>query len=219
MTATPIHVIDFEGSRQSGIVEYGVATLMGRSIQATYTRICAPVGTISDLDRATHGIHEEIASAAEPFDREWSLFAGLRDQGPFAAHNVAVEAGLIATVWPFPRKCPNFAEPELLAANWGPWLDTLRLYRRIYPGLETYGLAALVGTFGLQDELDARAELDCPANRQHYHCALYDALASALLLARLFAEPELADVSLRWWILQSAASDSARESMGQQELL
>jgi DNA polymerase-3 subunit epsilon len=219
MISTPIHVIDFEGSRQSGIVEYGVATLLGSSMTATYSRICAPIGTISDLDRATHGIHEEMANTAEPFDREWSLFAGLRDQGPFAAHNVAVEAGLIATVWPYPRKCPNFAEPEVQAANWGPWLDTLRLYRRIYSGLESYGLEALVRTFELQDELDERAELDCPANRQHYHCALYDAMASALLLARLYSEPEFADVSLRWLILQSAASDSQRESMGQQELL
>jgi len=205
MISTPIHVIDFEGSRQSGIVEYGVATLLGRSVQATYTRICAPVGTISDQDRATHGIHEEQARRAEPFDREWSLFAGLREGGPFAAHNVAVESGLITNVWPHPRKCVNFAMPELQAANWGPWLDTLRLYRRIYPGLESYGLEALVGSFGLQDELDARA--------------LYDALASALLLARLLGEPELAGPSLRWLMVQSAASDAERESMGQQELL
>ncbi|MFO8026394.1 MAG: 3'-5' exonuclease [Opitutales bacterium] len=219
MISTPIQVIDFEGSRQSGIVEYGVATLTGPSITATYTRICAPVGTISDMDRAQHGIHEEMTHAAEPFDREWALFSELRENGPFAAHNVSVEAGLIATVWPYPRKCPNFAEPEVRAASWGPWLDTLRLYRRIYPGLASYGLEALVDTFDLQDELDYRAGLDCPANRRHYHCALYDAMASALLLARLFAEPEFENLSLRWLMLQSASSDSERESMGQQELL
>lgn len=219
MISTPIHFIDFEGSRQSGIVEYGVTTLVGRSITASYTRICAPVGTISDMDRAQHGIHEEVASANEPFDREWSLFSGLREKGPFAAHNVSVEAGLIATVWPYPRKCPNFAEPEVRAASWGPWLDTLRLYRRIYPELPSYGLETLVSTFGLQTALDRRAELDCPVGRQHYHCALYDAMASALLLERLFSEPELKGVSLRWLILQSAASHSERESMGQQELL
>lgn len=219
MITTPIHVIDFEGSRQSGIVEYGVATLVGRSITATYTRICAPVGTISDLDRAQHGINETMANACEPFDREWSLFSKLRDAGPFCAHNVAVEAGLIATVWPWPKSCPNFAEPEIEAADWGPWLDTLRLYRRIYPGLESYGLEALVQTFDLQEELDRQAHLFCPANRRRYHCALYDAMASALLLARLFSEPELESASLRWLILQSASSESERESMGQQELL
>lgn len=219
MIITPIHVIDFEGSRQSGIVEYGVATLVGCSITATYTRICAPVGTISDRDRAQHGINEEMASTSEPFDREWSLFSTLREAGPFCAHNVAVEAGLIATVWPYPKECPNFAEPEIRAADWGPWLDTLRLYRRIYPGMESYGLEALVRDFSLQEELDHQAGLFCPAGRKHYHCALYDAMASALLLARLFSEPELESASLRWLILQSASSDSERELMGQQELL
>ncbi|PXA05138.1 3'-5' exonuclease [Coraliomargarita sinensis] len=219
MSATPIHVIDFEGSRQSGVVEYGVATLAGRSITATYSRICAPVGTISDLDRAQHGINEELAGTAEAFDREWTLFSGLRKEGPFCAHNVAVEAGLIATVWPYPKKCPNFAEPEAEAADWGPWLDTLRLYRRIYPGMESYGLEFLVKVFDLEEELDRLAQLHCPPHRRRYHCALYDAMASALLLARLFSEPELESASLRWLILQSASSESQRESMGQQELL
>lgn len=219
MISTPIHVIDFEGSRQSGIVEYGVATLHGSSITGTESRICAPLGTISDRDRAQHGIGEEEAQAHPSFDREWSLFAGLRESGPFCAHNVAVEAGLLAAVWPYPRKCPNFAEPEVQAADWGPWLDTLRLYRRIYSGMESYGLETLVRAFALQEELNRCAALDCPAGRRHYHCALYDALASALLLARLVNEPELEAVSLRWLILQSAASDAQRESMGQQEFL
>lgn len=219
MIMTPIHVIDFEGSHQSGIVEYGVATVVGRRITATYTRICAPVGTISDRDRAQHGINEEMANAAEPFNCEWSLFSKLRNEGPFGAHNVAVEAGLIATVWPYPKCCPNFAEPEVETADWGPWLDTLRLYRQIYPGLQSYGLEALISEFNLQEELDDLSQSFCPPGRQRYHCALYDALASALLLTRLLSEPELEGASLRWLILQSAASTSKRESMGQQELL
>ena len=222
MFTTPIHVIDFEGSRQSGIVEYGVATVVSARITATYTRICSPVGTISDFDRAQHGIHEAQASTCEAFDQEWALFSGLREVGPFAAHNVAVEAGLIRTVWPHPRRCPNFAESEASeskAADWGPWLDTLPLYRRIYPGLESYGLEALVKVFGLQEQLDGQAESHCPVGRRKYHCALYDAMASALLLSRLFSEPELETASLRWLIMQSASSGTQRDSLSQQELL
>ncbi|MGB0745212.1 MAG: 3'-5' exonuclease, partial [Opitutales bacterium] len=149
MIKTPIHVIDFEGSRQSGIVEYGVATLVGRSITATYTRICAPVGTISDLDRAQHGIDEELANANKPFDREWALFSGLREAGPFAAHNLAVEAGFLSAVWPHPRECTNFAEQQIRAPDWGPWLDTLQLYRSIYPKLSSYRLSDLIVNFSL----------------------------------------------------------------------
>lgn len=217
MIYTPIHVIDFEGSRQSGIVEYGIATVVGRSVTATYSRICAPIGTISDMDRAQHGIGEEEASGAETFDREWKLFSGLREQGPFAAHNVSVESGFISAIWPHPKECPNFAQPETSAADWGPWLDTLKIYRRVYPGLKSYGLESLVKMFELQEDLDRQAGSFCPVGRQHYHCALYDALASALLLIRIFSEPELEGASLRWLILQSAASEAERKSMGQQE--
>ena len=59
----------------------------------------------------------------------------------------------------------------------------------------------------------------CPVDRRRYHCALYDALASALLLRRLAEEPTLKNASMRWLFLQSAASVAARDAMGQQELL
>jgi len=48
---------------------------------------------------------------------------------------------------------------------------------------------------GLQPELDALAVQHCPAGRGHYHAALYDALAGALLLASLAREPALAQLS------------------------
>jgi len=215
---TPIHVIDFEGSHQSGIVEYGIVTLEGSSFKAGYTRICAPLGTISERDRAQHGIGEAQACAREPFSADWALFSGLRETGPFAAHNVAVEAGLIRGVWAFPKRCPNFATPGIMGADWGPWVDTLQLYRRIYPGLEGYGLKSLVETFRLQERLDGQARLLCPEHRRRYHCALYDAIASALLLVHLFSESEFKGISLRWLITQSAASAAEQESLGQQEL-
>jgi DNA polymerase-3 subunit epsilon len=218
MISTPIHVIDFEGSRQSGIVEYGVATVEGASITAVHTRICAPVGTISDQDRMQHGISEEAASEHAPFADEWPLFSGLRQQGPFCAHNVTVEDGFLRAVWSYPKECPDFAEPGVFAADWGPWLDTLSLYRRVYPGLDAYGLEDLVKVFDLQDQLDEQAGSLCPSRRRRYHCALYDAMASALLLLRALNEPELESASLRWWIIQSAGSEARRESITQQKL-
>jgi DNA polymerase-3 subunit epsilon len=94
----------------------------------------------------------------------------------------------------------------------------LALYRRIYPQLESYKLSDLIGVFDLQRALKTKAEIHCPTGRQRYHCALYDALASALLLLRLYELPEFKELSLRWLILQSASSEAARESMGQQRL-
>lgn len=219
MFETPIHVIDFEGSRQSGIVEYGYVTLHGGDLTASQTRICAPIGRISDLDREQHGISEGRAAGEARFDAEWALFAHLRETGPLCAHNAAVEDGFLRAVWACPRISPNFFETGQSVASWGPWLDTLYIYRRVYPQLTQHKLQMLVVLFNLQAELDAEAARHCPEDRRHYHCALYDALASALLLRRLSDEPSLKDASLYWLFLQSAASDATHADMGQQELL
>ena len=215
----PIHVIDFEGSRQSGVVEYGYVTLENGEIVDSQTRICAPVGTITDLDRVQHGISEGRASKHALFELEWSLFARLRQSGAFCAHNASVEDGFLRAVWPCPRTSPDFAEPGQVTATWAPWLDTLHIYRGVYPQLENHKLQALIKLFDLQAALDAQAITICPTERRRYHCALYDALASALLLRRLADEPTLKDASMRWLFLQSAASVAARDAMGQQELL
>lgn len=218
MFETPIHIIDFEGSRQSGVVEYGYVTVEGGEIVDSQTRICAPVGTISDMDRVQHGISERRASSEASFAAEWSLFARLRETGPFCAHNASVEDGFLRAVWACPRTSPDFSEAGQSTASWGPWLDTLYLYRRIYPQLKSHKLQELIVVFDLQAELDAQAHTVCPAERRHYHCALYDALASALLLRHLAGEPNLREATLRWLFLQSAASDAARDDMGQQQL-
>jgi len=218
MFTTPIHVIDFEGSRTSGIVEYGVVTVHGEVIESAVTRLCAPIGTITDADRMQHGISEESTAGHDRFDAEWEFFAGLRASGPLCAHNAAVEDGLLRSVWSYPRSSPDFLEEDGTLASWGPWLDTLYLYRRIYPQLQSCKLEDLVQLFGLGPMLDGFARLYCPEGRRRYHCALYDTLASALLLTRLYHEPELEGISLRWLLQHSASSESTRVSMGQQQL-
>ncbi|ADE53276.1 3'-5' exonuclease [Coraliomargarita akajimensis] len=218
MFTTPIHVIDFEGSRQSGIVEYGVVTLHGAMVEATYTGLCLPRGTISDRDRMQHRIAESDLQEEQPFEVQWPLFSMLRETGVLCAHNVQVEEGFLRSVWPYPKASPDFLEidgaPQL---SWGPWLDTLYLYRRIYPNLESHRLEDLVQLFGLSAELKGRAKLYCPPGRRRYHSALYDALASALLLSRLYDEPELKRMTLHWLLIHSQPSEAAREAVGQQE--
>ena len=113
---------------------------------------------------------------------------------------------------------PNFAKEGEYAATWSPWLDTLQLYRSIYPKLSSYRLSDLIVDFSLQTVLDELAELYCPEKRKQFHCALYDAFASTLLLKRLCTDPELAPVSLHWLFLQSASTSAARDSLGQLDL-
>jgi DNA polymerase-3 subunit epsilon len=56
--------------------------------------------------------------------------------------------------------------------------------------------------FQEQHRLDEWAAVHCPETRRKYHCALYDALASALLIVRLFEQNILQPADwqqLLWW--------------------
>ena len=148
------------------------------------TRLCHAHASISHWETATHNIREEDVADAELFETEWEQFRDKRVQGPFAAHNASFENGLLKSVWPFTSLCPNFIT-DSMDIDWGPWLDTCALYRSIFPGLESYSLSELVKTFHLQIQLNQWAEQWCPTERRTFHCAPYDALASAALLSNL----------------------------------
>jgi len=206
---TPIHAIDFEGSLAGGVVEYGVATLIEGKIAAARTRICRGKGPIRTKESAVHGLTEAATANAAPFADERELFFTLREGGPFCAHNAAFENRLISDAWPVPRPSPNPLSGAT-QPTWGPWVDTLRLYEAIYPGLPDRSLAALVEVFSLQAELDAAAATFCPPARRRYHAALYDAIACALLLARLGTLPGYEALSIGWLLAKSGGPDSAQ---------
>ena len=67
-------------------------------------------------------------------------------------------------------------------------------------------------------ELEALARQHCPAERRHYHAALYAALAGARLLAALAARPEWAEKSVAWLLAMSTLNPEKRDALGQGEL-
>ncbi len=204
-----IHFVDFEGSIASGILEYGVVTMRGADIVETHTRLCRATGRVRAEDVAVHGLDVNTVSGCAPFGEEFARFARWRETGPLAAHFANAENTLIKSAWPYPRSSPDFARPGATATEWGPWIDTGRLYPQFYPSLTSAKLADVVAAFALQPRLDALAAEHCPADRRHYHAALYDALAGALLLMRLAAEQTLASQPLAW-ILEMSTLDGAR---------
>jgi DNA polymerase-3 subunit epsilon len=217
-TDTPIHFIDFEGSRQSGILEFGVVTLTNGEVAATRTRQCAPTGRIAPEDTAVHGLRADELAGEEPFSNEWDYFAALRESGPLAAHFAGVENGLLKSVWPYPRTVPDFAQPGRQAGEWGPWIDTGRLYPQFFPQLGSGRLEQLVGVCGLQAGLDEQAERHCPAGRRRYHAALYDALAGALLLGALLRRQEFAPATIPWLLQMSTLDGAKRGALQQRDL-
>ncbi len=212
---TPIHFIDFEGSGASGILEFGVVTLRGGELEAVHTRLCRPVGRVTAEDTAVHGLDAAALAAQAPFTDEWEYFAGLRGSGPLAAHFAHAENFLLKSAWPYPRTVTDFARPGREATEWGPWIDTGRLYGQLSPQLVSAKLEALVLTTGLQAELDTLAAQHCPAARRQYHAALYDALGGVLLLRALLQRPEYASATIPW-LLQMSTLDSGKRSALQQ---
>jgi DNA polymerase-3 subunit epsilon len=215
---TPIHFIDFEGNATSGIVEFGVVTLLGGEITGTHTRLCRATGRISEDDTRVHGLSATGLVTEAYFAAEWERFAGLRASGPLAAHFAPVENSLLRKVWPYPREVPDFARPGKTATEWGPWIDTGRLYPQLFPQLGSVRLEDLVVRNGLQLELGAAARQHCPPERRRYHAALYDALAGALLLRALLRRSELAEATIPWLLQMSTADGEKRSELQQGDL-
>lgn len=78
--------------------------------------------------------------------------------------------------------------------GFGPWVDTLQLARRFWPGVRDYSLETLIAAGGLQNDLDAA----CPDRR--FHDALYDAVASLLVLRHILLHAGLTGLPVERWL-------------------
>ncbi|MDR3274075.1 MAG: hypothetical protein LBS87_01950 [Puniceicoccales bacterium] len=160
-----LHVIDFEGTRASGVTEYGVVTLVGGEVMGTRTAECTG-----------------------KFDEHLDMFIKLRKNGTFVGHNASVEDRLLrhyAASPGFVKKCSSSSE---LGTAWGVWIDTKILYRAFFCNLPDYSLGGLVKKFELTERLSFLANKFCPAHKLGYHSAMFDALATCVLLENLTAE-------------------------------
>jgi len=216
--AVPIHFLDFEGSLAGGVVEYGVAVLLGGEVVETTTRLCRPSGTTRREDSAVHGIDAADVADAAPLADDWERFAGWRQRGPMAAHFAGTENALLKAVWPYARQSADFARSGAVTNDWGPWIDTGRLLPQLFRGIGSAKLEDLVTQFALGPELEALAEKHCPPTRRRYHAALYDALAAALLLRAVLSRPEFEPATIPWLLELSSLDPVRRESLRQGEL-
>ncbi|MDP3072384.1 MAG: 3'-5' exonuclease [Opitutaceae bacterium] len=217
-TEQPIFFVDFEGSLASGILEFGVVEVVRGQIVSARTRLCRATGGVREEDAAVHGLRAEALAGHAPFAEEWMYFASLRELGPLAAHYAGVENSLLKAVWPYPRSVPDFARSGARIADWGPWVDTARLYAQLLPHFDSGRLEALVAGAGLQAELDNVAAAYCPPERRRYHAALYDALAGALLLAALARDPQITGLSTMQLLALSTLDPEKRAALQQREL-
>ena len=138
------------------------------------------------------GRHAEVRdqlAAAFPFSRQWPRLAPkLLPPRILVSHNASTGRRFLARLAPLtPFPC---------------WIDTLRLARAALPGLSSYALQDVAAAANLLPDL---ARL-LPART--WHDALYDALASALFLRWLLAQPGWSALDLPHLVRLSATTSS-----------
>lgn len=217
-TDLPVHVIDFEGSVRTGVVEFGIVTIEGAAVQAVETRVCGVPAAVPEHETLVHGLATGDLRGAAPFAAEWTRFAALRERGVLAAHFSTTENLLLRAAWPCPRLSPDFLNPGRETAEWGPWIDTGRLACEWVAHAESARLEDVVAALGLGPALAGLTESWCPATRRRFHCAAYDALASALVLLAVAREPDGTPWSLARVLAQSTGNGHRRAERQQAQL-
>lgn len=152
-------VIDFEGSRKTGIQ------------QASFI-------DFEDFEVIKHG--EFLPSDGKFFD--WLIENNLDvDIDYWVAHNANVERNLIKEHAPY-RPSLGMGRREL---SWGPWIDTLKIYRMLYPDLGDYNLQSLGEKFLLVNDIEKVAQSLCLRTMKSYHQSMFDCVVTFLLIKRL----------------------------------
>ena len=120
-------------------------------------------------------LREELRVAPVPGEL-WPQLTELLCGRLLVAHNIGTERSVLSRIAPLHR--------------FGPWVDTLSLTRKYYPGLESKALDVVACELFLTE----RIEMLCPGRAAHD--ALYDAFACAVLLEHFLALPGWEHVTL-----------------------
>ncbi|MDF7825751.1 3'-5' exonuclease [Pontiellaceae bacterium B12227] len=120
-------------------------------------------------------LRAEIAEAPTPQEL-WLQVRSRLTGFPLCAHNVGTEKKFTRAMAPMHQ--------------FGIWIDTLRIARKVWPGCSSYALDDLIVL------LDLKPQIDELCGGKEAHDALYDAVASAKLLEHLLAQPGWGDITV-----------------------
>lgn len=143
-------------------VQIGIAGRENGELRILLDSHLKPTRPVTWAAQSVHGIDDRALSSAPRFVDLWpALNDCLRDRW-IVAHGAGTERRFLRA---FPLH------------GFGPWVDTLRLARRFFPGCGSYALGDLIGLFGLQSRLER------PGFR--WHDAASDAAACLVLLEHI----------------------------------
>jgi DNA polymerase III alpha subunit (gram-positive type) len=99
----------------------------------------------------------------------------------WVAHNCMVEKNIITKFAPY----KNNLENQYNKMEWGPWVDTLKIYKILYPNLNNYTLTNLKKVFDLEQRVVELASKFCKRTGVKQHESMYDCIVTYLLLQRI----------------------------------
>jgi DNA polymerase-3 subunit epsilon len=162
-------IVDIETTggrpRRDRITEIGIVLHNGKTILDTYETLINPECYIPAGITNLTGITQEMVADAPLFHEVARQIVELTQGAVFVAHNARFDYGFLRHE--FSRLGYTFSRRQLC---------TVRLCRKVFPGLKSYSLENLIRTFEIP--VDAR------------HRALADARATAVLLERALAKEE-----------------------------
>ncbi|MDX2080366.1 MAG: 3'-5' exonuclease [Terrimicrobiaceae bacterium] len=175
---TVFAAIDFESAgsepgRTDEPVQIAIVHLQNaETITPAFVSYLAPTRPVTWAARAVHGIGDDQLRAAPKLIDVWPQV-----QSALAGHWVVAHGA--ATERRFLRAFPLHA--------FGPWLDTLALARRVFPGLDSHALGDTIRHLHLE------AEPEIARDGFHWHDAGCDAVASLVLLRHVIRSASLVD--------------------------
>jgi exodeoxyribonuclease X len=156
--------VDVEGNGQQplDLVELATVPIVGGIIGEPVSWLVKPDIALTRVATRIHGLSDKDVARAPAFAKIKNAVLDALDGAVLVAHNAHVDVDVLR------RKLPDWKTPEVF--------HTLKLARRLVPGLDSYRLGALVKTYKLDDELP---------DRLTPHRAVYDAVVTARLFVRL----------------------------------
>ena len=149
---------------QLGFLEIDENGPVAGSLQETYFQVAADRPFSPRAPGRWAELRADLALAPSFMDA-WPDLAQHLVGVPLVAHNAATERTILE------KRAPLTA--------FGPWVDTLRIVRTLWPLMDSFALGDVIRTFNLQAQVDAL----CPGRT--WHDALYDACAGAVLFCHV----------------------------------
>jgi DNA polymerase III epsilon subunit-like protein len=173
-----ILILDFEGTVKSGIREAGFVLVKD-----------GEVNHLKEISKCTH--NHTIEDLVVNYFRSKKL----EQVDVFVSHSASIEHNLLKNIMPyraqiFETKGKNF--------YWDPWIDTVQIYKTLYPSEKKFDLKSLAKRF-IDDEIIEDITIKyCIKEKRSFHHSLFDAIICYLLLKRITEIIDLNKLLLRF---------------------